>query len=164
MTATPLLGIIISIIGYIGIFAQSRKILTVYTVLLWPLFALLTTIGYISFRRSQINLYQKLKVSWINEYSRDDRLVIQNSLSCCGFRSVNDFPSYDLHCFPGAPRPSCDGRFLRYQQNFLSDTSSAAFQLLAVQLLIMIVALLCSNHVDNMFRTAYPITPKFFIQ
>jgi hypothetical protein len=98
MTATPLLGIVISIIGYIGIFAQSRKILTVYTVLLWPLFALLTTIGYMSFRRNQINLYQKLKVSWINEYSRDDRLVIQNAVSSRSFPVISLEVSFVIPC------------------------------------------------------------------
>lgn len=164
MTVTPPFGIFVAIVGYIGIFTQSRKVLSAYTVLLWPLFSLMTTIGYISFRRNHVSLYQKLKYSWVYEYSRNDRLVIQNTFSCCGFRSVIDYPSYDLHCFPRAPRPPCERHFLHYQQEFLLNTSTVAFLLIPIQLTIMIVALLCSNHIDNLFRSANPITPKIFTQ
>ncbi|KAG0048961.1 hypothetical protein BGZ83_006171 [Gryganskiella cystojenkinii] len=164
MMVTAPFGIFIALVGYIGIFAQSRKVLTIYAILLWPLFGLITSIGYICYRRLHIQLYQKLKFSWINEYTRDDRLVIQNALSCCGYRSLGDYPSYDLHCFPRAPLPSCENLFLQYQQELLSNTSSAAFILLPVQLLVMVVALLCSNHIDRLYRTAHPITPKLYTQ
>ncbi|KAI8599970.1 hypothetical protein EDD21DRAFT_354975 [Dissophora ornata] len=164
MMVTAPFGVIVALTGYIGILSQSRKVLAIYSILLWPLFALITTVGYICFRRNHVSLYQKLKSSWINEYSRDDRLVIQNALSCCGYRSSGDYPSYDLHCFPRAPLPSCENLFLQYQQDLLSNTSSAAFFILPVQLLVMIVALLCSNHIDNLYRTAYPITPKLYTQ
>lgn len=163
MAAAPF-GIFVSLIGYIGILSQNRKVLSIYTILLWPLFALITSVGYICYRRLHVSLYQKFKFSWINEYSRDDRLVIQNALSCCGFRSLGDYPSYDLHCFPRAPVPSCENRLIQYQQDLLSTASSAAFTLLPVQLLIMVVALLCSNHVDRLYRSAYPITPKLYTQ
>ncbi|KAG0292815.1 hypothetical protein BGZ96_003665, partial [Linnemannia gamsii] len=79
MMVTAPLGILVALLGFIGIFAQSRKVLSWYTILLWPLFAMITSIGYICFRRSHVSLYQKLKFSWINEYTRDDRLVIQNA-------------------------------------------------------------------------------------
>ncbi|KAF9933834.1 hypothetical protein FBU30_004230 [Linnemannia zychae] len=164
MMAIAPFGIFVALLGYIGIFTQSRKVLTFYTILLWPLFAMITSVGYITFRRSHVSLYQKLKFSWINEYSRDDRLVIQNALNCCGYRSTNDYPSYDLHCFPRAPLPSCESKFLQYQQELLTNTSSAAFSLLPIQLMIMIVALLCSNHIDNLYRSAYPKTPKLYTQ
>ncbi|KAF9193527.1 hypothetical protein BGZ51_003082 [Haplosporangium sp. Z 767] len=68
--------------------------------------------------------------------------------------SVADYASYDLHCFPRAPRPACEARFLYYQQGLLINTSNAAFMVLPFQVLIMIVALLCSNHVDSLYRTA----------
>ncbi|KAK3833418.1 MAG: hypothetical protein JOS17DRAFT_77389 [Linnemannia elongata] len=164
MMVTAPFGVFIALLGFIGIFTQSRKILSWYTLLLWPLFAMMTSIGYICFRRSHISLYQKLKFSWINEYTRDDRLVIQNALNCCGYRSLSDYPSYDLHCFPRAPLPSCETKFLQYQQDLLSNASSAAFTLLPIQLLVMLVALLCSNHIDGLYRTAYPITPKLYTQ
>ncbi|KAG0064638.1 hypothetical protein BGZ90_002109 [Linnemannia elongata] len=164
MMVTAPFGVFIALLGFIGIFTQSRKILSWYTILLWPLFAMITSIGYICFRRSHISLYQKLKFSWVNEYTRDDRLVIQNAFNCCGYRSLSDYPSYDLHCFPRAPLPSCESKFLQYQQDLLSNTSSAAFTLLPIQLLVMLVALLCSNHIDSLYRTAYPITPKLYTQ
>ncbi|KAG0308174.1 hypothetical protein BGZ98_008764 [Dissophora globulifera] len=162
MAAAPF-GIFVAIIGYVGILSQSRKVLAIYSVLLWPLFGLITSIGYIGFRRNHVTLYQKLKFSWINEYTRDDRLIIQNALSCCGYRSLGDYPSYDLHCFPRAPLPSCESVFLQFQQDLLSNTSSVAFIVLPVQLLVMIAALLCSNHIDRLYRTAHPITPKIYI-
>jgi hypothetical protein len=81
MMATAPFGVFVALLGFIGIFSQSRKILSWYTVLLWPLFAMMTSIGYICFRRSHVSLYQKLKFSWINEYTRNDRLVIQNAVS-----------------------------------------------------------------------------------
>ncbi|KAF9361020.1 hypothetical protein BGX26_006572 [Mortierella sp. AD094] len=163
MVAAPF-GVFISVMGYVGIFAQNRRILSIYAILLWPLFALITSIGYICFRRKNAFLYQKLKSSWINEYTRDDRLVIQNALSCCGYRSPGDYPSYDLYCFPRAPLPSCENLFLTYQEDLLSNTSSSAFSIMVLQLLVMIVALLCSNHIDNLYRTANPITPKLYTQ
>ncbi|KAG0260395.1 hypothetical protein BG011_001924 [Mortierella polycephala] len=58
----------------------SRKVLGIYNVLLWPLFSLYITIGYIGFRRVNVDLYQDLKTSWISEYTRDDRIVIQNAI------------------------------------------------------------------------------------
>ncbi|KAF9143722.1 hypothetical protein BGX30_014971, partial [Mortierella sp. GBA39] len=79
MMVTAPFGVFIALLGFIGIFTQSRKILSWYTILLWPLFAMVTSIGYICFRRSHVSLYMKLKFSWINEYTRDDRLVIQNA-------------------------------------------------------------------------------------
>ncbi|KAF9965909.1 hypothetical protein BGZ70_003813 [Mortierella alpina] len=164
MMVTAPCGIAVALLGFYGILKQSRKVLSLYAVLLWPLFGLLTSIGYICYRRRNVALYQKLKFSWINEYTRDDRLVIQNALSCCGYRSMADYPSYDLHCFPRAPLPACESLFLQYQQNLLSNTSSAAFSLLPLQLLIMIVALLCSNHIDHLYRSANPITPKLYTQ
>ncbi|KAF9585306.1 hypothetical protein BGW38_002976, partial [Lunasporangiospora selenospora] len=163
MTIGPF-GIALSILGFFGIFTQNRKALTIYTVLLWPLFGLITSVGYISYRRVHVSLYQKLKNSWISEYTRDDRLVIQNALSCCGFRSLGDYPSYDLHCFPRAPLPACESRFLLYQQQLLARISGTAFSILAFQLMVMLVALLCSNHIDRLYRTAYPITPKLYTQ
>ncbi|KAG0023598.1 hypothetical protein BGZ82_010690 [Podila clonocystis] len=163
MAAAPL-GIFVALIGFVGILSQNRKVLSIYTILLWPLFGLITAVGYICYRRLHVSLYQKLKFSWINEYSRDDRLVIQNALSCCGFRSLGDYPSYDLHCFPRAPLPACESRFIQYQQDLLSTASSAAFILVPVQLVVMIIALLCSNHVDHLYRSAYPITPRLYIQ
>ncbi|GJJ72951.1 hypothetical protein EMPS_05309 [Entomortierella parvispora] len=164
MMVTAPFGIFVAVVGYLGILCQSRRVLTIYAILLWPLFALITSIGYICYRRLHVQLYQKLKFSWINEYSRDDRLVIQNALSCCGYRSLGDYPSYDLHCFPRAPLPSCESLFLQYQQDLLTNTSSAAFIMVPVQLLIMMVALLCSNHIDHLYRTAHPITPKLYTQ
>ncbi|KAF9962635.1 hypothetical protein BGZ72_000055 [Mortierella alpina] len=164
MMVTAPCGVAVALLGYYGILKQSRKVLSIYAVLLWPLFGLLTSIGYICYRRRNVSLYQKLKFSWINEYTRDDRLVIQNALSCCGYRSMADYPSYDLHCFPRAPLPTCESLFLQYQQDLLSNTSSAAFSLLPLQLLIMIVALLCSNHIDHLYRSANPITPKLYTQ
>ncbi|KAF9328285.1 hypothetical protein BG006_008514 [Podila minutissima] len=163
MAAAPF-GIFVALIGFVGLLSQNRKVLSIYTILLWPLFGLITAVGYICYRRLHVSLYQKLKFSWINEYSRDDRLVIQNALSCCGFRSLGDYPSYDLHCFPRAPLPACENRFIQYQQDLLSTASSAAFILVPVQLVVMVTALLCSNHVDHLYRSAYPITPKLYTQ
>ncbi|KAF9158171.1 hypothetical protein DFQ26_007924 [Actinomortierella ambigua] len=80
----------------------------------------LTTIGYISFRRGHVTLYAKLKYSWIFEYDRNDRLVIQNA----------------------------------YQEDLLGNTSTSAFTLVAIQLFVILVALMCSNHVDRLFRVA----------
>ncbi|KAF9976968.1 hypothetical protein BGZ73_007372 [Actinomortierella ambigua] len=114
----------------------------------------LILIGYVSYRRGHATLYAKLKYSWIFEYGRDDRLVIQNALSCCGYRSTVDFPSYDLHCFPRAPLPPCEHLFIKHQEDLLANTSASAFTLVGIQLFIILVALMCSNHVDRLFRVA----------
>lgn len=81
MMAVAPFGIFVALVGFVGILSQNRKVLSIYTILLWPLFGLITAVGYICYRRLHVSLYQKLKFSWINEYSRDDRLVIQNAVS-----------------------------------------------------------------------------------
>jgi len=92
MMVTAPFGIFVAVVGYLGILCQSRKVLTVYAILLWPLFALITSIGYICYRRVHVQLYQKLKFSWINEYSRDDRLVIQNAVDIHSFLTIAPHP------------------------------------------------------------------------
>ncbi|KAF9292458.1 hypothetical protein BGZ68_005141 [Mortierella alpina] len=94
MMVTSPCGVAVALLGYYGILKQSRKVLSIYAVLLWPLFGLLTSIGYICYRRRNVALYQKLKFSWIYEYTRDDRLVIQNAVS--HFSLLPPLPPFSL--------------------------------------------------------------------
>ncbi len=52
------------IIGLTGVILNSRPILAVYTLLLWPSLISILVIGYISYKRSAFSLDRKLQRAW----------------------------------------------------------------------------------------------------
>jgi hypothetical protein len=81
VTAAGSICLITSFVGYAGIMLNNRAILTVYNVLLWPCFALIAAIGYVSYRKNKWNLEGKLSYQWHYTLSANDRARIQANVS-----------------------------------------------------------------------------------
>ena len=85
ITFASTLLILTSLVGITGTILNSRPILVFYSLLLWPSFVSMLTIGYIAYRRSTFALDGKLNQKWSQDFDAAVRLVIQTSLGCCGY-------------------------------------------------------------------------------
>ncbi|KAF9549982.1 hypothetical protein EC957_002042 [Mortierella hygrophila] len=149
-------GIASALVGLVGIFLENRIWLSYYTIVLWPGFALYVAVGYIAFRRAKMNLRAHIKDDWIFSYTREQRLLVQHSLFCCGFQDSTYYAAYDMRCFPTTTLPSCEHKYSLFEKNLLTSLWTWSFTVAPVHLFVMIVALLCSNHVNNLLRSARP--------
>jgi hypothetical protein len=147
-----------ALVGVSGVFLNSRPILAVYTLLLWPAFMSLVAVGYVSYRRATFSLDHKLNQSWSQYYTPLGRLLIQNSLRCCGFYSPLHEGTPSKRCYPRTPLPGCKGKLYRFEHENLGMVWSAAFTLSALHIINIVVALLCANHTTRAFGKG--ITPK----
>ncbi|KAJ7258733.1 hypothetical protein B0H12DRAFT_1014784 [Mycena haematopus] len=158
ITLAGSLLIFTSLVGLSGVLLNSRSILAVYTVLLWPALISLTAIGYVAYKRATFSLDRKLNLSWSQFYTPLGRLLIQDSLRCCGFYSPLHEATPSKRCYPRASLPGCKGKLYRFEAANLALVWSTVFSLVPLHLLNVLVALLCSNHVTDTFRRG--ITPK----
>lgn len=76
-----------AMIGLTGTLLNSLPILAVYTLRLWPALIAMLAVGYTSYKCSTLSPDRKLDFSWSKYYTPLGRLLIQNSLRCCGFYS-----------------------------------------------------------------------------
>ena len=56
---------------------------------------------------------------------------------------------YSKQCYPRTLLPGCKLVWTEFERQALRDFSDLAFSILAFHLLNIIIALLCSNHVDE---------------
>ncbi|KAF9930682.1 hypothetical protein BGZ67_005699 [Mortierella alpina] len=154
-------GIVCALIGLVGVFTENRVWLSWYTTLLWPSFALYVSVGYIAFRRAKAHLRDHIKEEWAHSYTRDQRLIVQQNLKCCGYKDWSNHGAYDLRCFPKINLPGCEHKYNKYEENVLTNFWTIAFSVAPLHLFVMISALLCSNHVDGMLRSARPGLKSF---
>ena len=75
-----LLAVITSIVGLVGIRWKDRRILGIYVLLLWPCFALLSTVGYLSYKSDVWNLRAKLGMQWRYDFSPQDQIALQDNV------------------------------------------------------------------------------------
>ncbi|KAI8148380.1 hypothetical protein BJV82DRAFT_506158 [Fennellomyces sp. T-0311] len=146
-----LLAVLTSIVGLVGVVRKDRRILGIYCLLLWPCFALLSAVGYLSYKGDVWNLRAKLGMQWRYHFSPDDRIALQDNLHCCGFDNPQDHAAYFARCWPESLLPGCDYKFYLFEHYFLLKTYTVTFSLIPVHILIIVVSLLCSNHVDHLF-------------
>lgn len=147
-----------ALIGMTGTLLNSRPILAAYTVLLWPAFISLLSVGYVAYKRDSFSLDHKLNLSWSRRFNSLDRLRIQDSLQCCGFYSTLHAISPSKRCYLRAPLPGCKRNFYNFEHQNLSRIWRAAFALVPLHMFNLVVALLCANHMTNTFGKG--ITPK----
>ena len=147
-----------ALLGMTGTLLNSRPILAAYTVLLWPAFISLLSVGYVAYKRDTFSLDHKLNLSWSRHYNRLDRLRIQDSLQCCGFYSTLHATSPSQRCYLRAPLPGCKRNLYNFEHQNLSRIWRAAFALVPLHMFNLVVALLCANHITSMFGKG--ITPK----
>ncbi|KAF9438816.1 hypothetical protein BGZ76_004415 [Entomortierella beljakovae] len=153
-------GILSALVGLYGTIRENRIWLSIYTTILWPVFALFVAAGYIAFKRSHNHLRSHLRDEWIH-YTREQRLLVQRNLKCCGLQTPSWYAEYDLRCFPMTVLPGCQHKYTIFEGDFLETVWTVSFSILPVQLFVMVAALLCSNHVDGMFRSARPGLKSF---
>jgi hypothetical protein len=147
-----------ALLGMTGTLLNSRPILAVYTLLLWPSFISLLSVGYVAYKRDTFSLDHKLNLSWSRRYNALDRLRVQDSLQCCGFYSTLHAITPSKRCYLRAPLPGCKRNLYNFEHQNLSRIWRAAFALVPLHLFNLVVALLCANHITNMFGKG--IIPK----
>lgn len=147
-----------ALVGISGVFLNSRPILAAYAILLWPALASLLAVGYISYKRAAFSLDHKLNLSWSQYYTPIGRLLIQDSLRCCGFYNALHEATPSKRCYPRTPLPGCKGKLYRFESENLDIIWSAAFALVPLHLLNIMIALLCANHLTRTFGMG--MTPK----
>lgn len=146
-----------ALVGISGVFLNSRPILATYTLLLWPALTSLLAVGYVSYKRSTFSLDHKLNLSWSQYYTPLGRLLIQNSLRCCGFYSPLHEAMPSKRCYPRTPLPGCKGKLYRFERRNLGMIWSATFSLAGLHIINIVVAMLCVNHMTRTFGKG--ITP-----
>ena len=158
MTLSAWIIIFTSLVGWTGTFLNSRPILATYALLLWPALVSILAVGYTSYRRASLSLDLKLNFSWSQYYTPFGRLLIQNSLGCCGYYTPLHEATLSNRCYPRTPLPGCKGPLFRFEQENLGMVWSAAFSIVPLHLINILVSLLCSNHVTQTFGKG--LTPK----
>ncbi|KAL6307834.1 hypothetical protein BKA93DRAFT_727107 [Sparassis latifolia] len=159
-TVAAAVGVFTAVVGWSGIVLNNRSFLAVYSVLLWVVFALLVTPGYITYKQRTFNLQAKLNAQWSRDLGMDGRLRIQNQLGCCGFFSPFVEATVSQTCYARSILPGCKSPYLNYERTILKRWYEAVFILVPFQILVMVVALLCSNHIT--YRFGKGMMPKAY--
>jgi hypothetical protein len=159
-TLAATLGLITSLIGWSGILLNNRSFLAIYTFLLWICFGLLVAPGYMTYRRRAFNLEGKVNSQWSRDLGTVGRLRVQDQLGCCGYFSPFVEATISSTCYARSVLPGCKLHFLQFQRRVLARWYKVAFALVPVHLVIMIVGLLCSNHVT--YRFGKGMMPKAY--
>lgn len=69
-----------SIVGVTGVLLNSRPMLALYNLFLWPCLMSTAIIGYTSYKRNAFNLSGKINQGWSEVWGDSGRLVVQNSV------------------------------------------------------------------------------------
>jgi len=154
------LGIITSITGWAGILLNNRSFLAVYTFLLWICFAILVTPGYMTYKKRNFNLDGKVNFQWGRDFGISEWLRIQNSLDCCGFFSPFVEAAISQVCFSRSVLPGCKGPYMDFERLVLERWYTVVFGLVPFQIAVIVVGLLCSNHIT--YRFGKGMMPKAY--
>ncbi|OJA20053.1 hypothetical protein AZE42_13398, partial [Rhizopogon vesiculosus] len=127
---------------------------------LWLCFALLVTPGYLTYKQRTFNLEGKTNAQWSRDLNAKGRLRIQNRLHCCGYYSPFVEATVSQTCYARSVLPGCKDAYIRFEKNVLRMWYTIAFSLVPLQLAIMLVGLLCSNHVT--YRFGKGMMPKAY--
>ncbi|GAA5934583.1 uncharacterized protein JCM15063_004620 [Sporobolomyces koalae] len=177
LTIAAFFLLLTSLLGLSGTLLNSRPLLAIYAVLLWPCLAVLLVVAYVSYRRATLNLEGKLDQLWSQALSAAARKVVQDEFRCCGYynsyrkspilcafpknSSETDFAlsstwetddaTFTPTCFPRSNLPGCKGALLRFESVLLRQMYRVTLGIVPLHLVNITVALLCANHVDRQF-------------
>jgi len=157
ITFSSSLLLLASLVGVTGILLNSRPILAVYVLLLFPSFISFVSVGYVTYKKATFSLDAKVSQAWNLWYSAGARTVLQGALGCCGWGGPLHSAAASGMCYPRSPLPGCHGPLLRLERDVLSLAWGTVFSLVPVHLANIFVGLLCANHVTHRF--AKGITP-----
>ncbi|KIR26471.1 tetraspanin Tsp2 [Cryptococcus deuterogattii LA55] len=140
-----------SLLGFAGIFLNNRTFLAVFTLLLWVDFGLLVAPGYITYKRKTFNLEGKINSQWSRDLGTEGRLRIQDALRCCGYYSPFVEATVSPLCYSRSNFPGCKSQYLHLERRVLGIWFTVSFAIVPAHILIILAALLCSNHVTYRF-------------
>lgn len=151
ITISSALLLLTFLVGITGTILNSRPILAIYALLLWPAFASLLAIGYTGYKRSTFALDRKLNLAWSQWYTALDRLIIQNTLHCCGFYNPMHEVTASKTCYVRTNLPGCKAKLWAFEKANLEMIWIVAFALVPLHIVNVFVALCCVNHVTVRF-------------
>ncbi|KAL0139327.1 hypothetical protein V8B55DRAFT_1522951 [Mucor lusitanicus] len=160
VTATGVICLLTSLIGFIAIILNNRPLLAVYNLLMWPCLGMIAAIGYTAYRKNKWNIEGKLSYQWHYQLDSVGRANIQANLHCCGYKTFADYHERSNKCYPRTLYPGCKYKYQNLTVNALRITWTVAFSMIPVHLLVLFSALLCSNHVNEKFGKGLP--PKLY--
>ena len=149
-----------SMVGVSGTLLNSRPILAVYVLLLFPAFLSFVSVGYITYKKATFSLDAKVSEAWNLWLSRGARTVLQGALDCCGWTGPLHGAAASGTCYARSPLPGCHGPLLQFERDALSTVAGVVFSLVPLHLVNIFVGLLCANHVTHRFGKG--ITPALY--
>ncbi|KAK9764949.1 hypothetical protein K7432_007113 [Basidiobolus ranarum] len=159
-TVTSILTVVNCLVAYYGIITNNRKLLTICALILWPLFAMTASVGYLGYKRLLWNLRAKLGSQW-RSFSYSERLTIQNNLHCCGFQGPLDHPALSNKCYMRSLLPGCLGKYYRFNSLALKAAYIVSFAILLPHLCLIFISVLFSNHINNKWNRDPPPAIKY---
>lgn len=159
-TLAAALGVFTALVGWAGILLNNRAFLSVYCTLLWGAFALLVTPGYIAYKRRAFNLEGKINQQWSQQLGLAGRARIQNQLHCCGYFSPFVEATASATCYARSVLPGCKAPYMRFERKILEWWYTVVFALVPAHIAVMLVSLLCSNHIT--YRFGKGMMPKAY--
>ncbi|OCF45877.1 tetraspanin Tsp2 [Kwoniella heveanensis CBS 569] len=150
--------VLTSLIGFAGILLNNRAFLAVFTLFLWFCLALMVTPGYMTYKQRTFNLEGKINSQWSRSLGTEGRLRIQDALRCCGYFSPYVEATVSPLCYSRSNLPGCKSRYLHLERRVLGIWVATSFGLVPAHVIIMVAALLCSNHIT--YRFGKGLTPK----
>ncbi|EPS97833.1 hypothetical protein FOMPIDRAFT_1166110 [Fomitopsis schrenkii] len=159
-TLAAALGVFTVLVGWAGILLNNRTFLSVYCALLWAVFALLVTPGYIAYKRRTFNLEGKINQQWSQQLGLAGRARIQNQLHCCGYFSPFVEATASATCYARSVLSGCKAPYMRFERRVLAWWYTVVFALVPAHIAVMLVGLLCSNHIT--YRFGKGMMPKAY--
>ncbi|KAF9457504.1 tetraspanin Tsp2 [Collybia nuda] len=159
-TLAASIGIFTSLIGWAGILLNNRCFLAIYSFLLWITFIFLVMPGYMTYKRRTFNLEGKVNAQWSRNLGASGRLRIQNQLKCCGYFSPYVEATVSQTCYARSILEGCKAPYIAYERIVLARWYAVSFGLVPLHIAIMVIGLLCSNHVT--YRFGKGMMPKAY--
>ena len=144
--------------GITGTLLNSRSILAVYVLLLFPSFLSFVSVGYLTYKKATFSLDAKVSEAWHLWYDPGARTVLQGALGCCGWSGPLHGAAASGLCYARSPLPGCHGPLVYFERDILSSAAATVFSLVPVHLANIFAGLLCANHVTDRFGKG--ITPR----
>ena len=151
ITFSSSLLLLSSLVGVTGTLLNSRPILAVYVLLLFPSFISFVSVGYVTYKKAGFSLDAKASEAWNLWYSAGARTVLQGALGCCGWDGPLHAGAASGTCYPRSPLLGCHGPLVRLEHDVLASAWGLVFSLVPLHLANIFVGLLCANHVTYRF-------------
>ncbi len=113
ITFSSSLLLLASLVGVTGTLLNSRPILAIYVLRLFPSFISFVSVGYVTYKKASFSLDAKASEAWNFWYSAGVRTVLQGTLGCCGWSGPLHAAFASGTCYPRSPLPGRHGPLVR---------------------------------------------------